>query len=510
MSNDHHQMVYRIRELDPDIIAPSFRKMNEKSQGGSKIAIIGKAGCHGKDTKILMYNGEFKNVQDIKIGDKIMGDDSTPRNVLELYQGEDDNMYKIKPVKGQEYIVNSDHTMSLKNNGKVVDISVKEFLQKDDIFQKNCLWFRTGVDFKENENEDDFYLFGISIRCGYVNFIPQKYLINSKKNRINLLAGILDRNTDPIFREENIVDQILFLSRSLGFFAIKEKTKDCYFKLIVQGEFSKLPLKNTAKYFKDQVDVLTSQFTLENIGKGEYYGFRLDGNHRYLLEDFSVTHNSGKSYCIASLLYEKSHVFPVALVMNGTEDSNHFYESIGFPSIFIHDKLDITKLEDFIKRQKVAKEYLPNPWSALVIDDCMDDTKLFNDPTIQYLFKNGRHSKMLFILGMQYALDVKPTIRVNIDGAFIFREPNMKIRKALWENYAGVIPDFNTFNSFMDQLTEDRTALYIHNTGTSNKLEDCVFFYKAKEIPKGFKFGSTDYWDFHETRYNPEHNATRL
>jgi len=209
---------------------------------------------------------------------------------------------------------------------------------------------------------------------------------------------------------------------------------------------------------------------------------------------------SGKSWVIGSVLYEKSHLFPVAMIMNGTEDSNHFYESIGFPTTFIHDKLDIERLEDFIKRQKAAKEHLQEPWAALVIDDCMDDPKAFNEQIIQYLYKMGRHSKMLFILGLQYALDVKPGIRVNIDGAFIFREPNIKIRKSIWENYAGVIPDFSTFCSFMDQLTEDRTALYIHNAGTSNKLEDCVFFYKAKEVPKGFKFGSDDYWDFHNER----------
>lgn len=521
MSNDN-QTVYRIRELDPDIIAPSNRKMNDKTQGGSKIAVIGKAGCHAKDTLILMYNGEYKKIQDIEVGDKLMGDDSTSRNVLELYQGDDDNMYKIKPVKGQEYVVNSDHVLSLKNDGKIVDISVNDFLKKSETFQKDCLWFKTSVEFKEQETILDPYMIGVYIRDGSLEKIPSQYLINSREKRFKLLTSIFSINN--VFMEDNeeLFNQVLFLVRSLGFLANKIKLKPStifkhekstgrnnWFSMEIEGYVTGISYENYISMTHTE-NFLTTEFTLENVGKGSYYGFRLDGNHRYLLEDFSVTHNSGKSFCIASLLYEKSHVFPVALIMNGTEDSNHFYESIGFPSTFIHDKMDVPKLEEFIKRQKAAKEHLPNPWAALVIDDCMDDTKLFNDPTIQYLFKNGRHAKMLFILGLQYALDVKPTIRVNIDGAFIFREPNMKIRRALWENYAGVIPDFNTFNNFMDQLTEDRTALYIHNTGTSNKLEDCVFFYKAKEVPKGFKFGSKDYWDFHEARYNPDHSRLRL
>ena len=31
------------------------------------------------------------------------------------------------------------------------------------------------------------------------------------------------------------------------------------------------------------------------IGKGKYNGFIIDGNHRFLLGDFTVTHNSGKA-----------------------------------------------------------------------------------------------------------------------------------------------------------------------------------------------------------------------
>ena len=68
-------------------------------------------------------------------------------------------------------------------------------------------------------------------------------------------------------------------------------------------------------------------------------------------------------------------------------------------------------------------------------------------------------------------MDVKPVIRTNVDGTFILREPSVKNRKSLWENYAGIIPDFSTFCTIMDQITDDYTALYIHNTTQSNKLK---------------------------------------
>lgn len=214
---------------------------------------------------------------------------------------------------------------------------------------------------------------------------------------------------------------------------------------------------------------------------------------------------TGKSTLISSIIYEKSHIFPVGMVMSGTEDSNHHYSASMFPSSFVYNSLEKDKIEDFIKRQKLAKEHLPNPWAVLVIDDLMDDPKLLTDKLFQNIYKMGRHYKMLFFLGLQYCLDIRPNIRVNVDGAFIFREANIKIRKSIWENFASIVGDFSTFCSIMDQITDDHTALYIHNAGSSNKIEDCVFWYKAKPVPKEFKLGCQEYWKFHEDRFDPNH-----
>lgn len=210
---------------------------------------------------------------------------------------------------------------------------------------------------------------------------------------------------------------------------------------------------------------------------------------------------TGKTTLITSLLYEKSNIFPAGMVISGTEDSNHHYGKL-FPPLFVHNKYDKQLIEDFIKRQKISKEHLSNPWNVLLLDDCTDDPKIFNDPLFQGIFKNGRHWKMLFILSLQYSLDIKPVIRTNIDGTFILRESNLKNRKVLWENYAGIIPDFKMFCDILDQLTDEYSALYVHNATTSNKLEDCVFYYKAKPIPSGFKFGCDDYWKFNDARFD--------
>lgn len=120
-----------IKELNLDLIQPNSETYMNPEQGGSKIVIIGKPGCFAPGTKVLMYNGEIKNVEDVKVGEQVMGDDSTPRNVLELCHNSDE-MYKIIPRKGKIITVNKKHILSLKyiennNTTKILDITVEEF-----------------------------------------------------------------------------------------------------------------------------------------------------------------------------------------------------------------------------------------------------------------------------------------------------------------------------------------------------------------------------------------------
>jgi GTPase SAR1 family protein len=216
---------------------------------------------------------------------------------------------------------------------------------------------------------------------------------------------------------------------------------------------------------------------------------------------------TGKSTLIKALLYSKKHIFPVGLAMSGSEDSNHAYREI-MPSSFVYNEYDEERIKSFIKRQKLAQEHLLNPWAVLILDDCTDDPRIFNTPIQQALYKKGRHWKMLYILSLQYALDVKPVIRTNVDGIFILREPLLKNRESLYKNYASIIPDFKTFCELMDQLTDDYTAIYIHGATQSNEWKDCVFYWKAPITPKDWKFGCDDYWAFHDERFDPNYVDT--
>lgn len=90
-------------------------KDDESKLRGKRAAniLIEEFGCHIKGTKVLMYDGEIKNVENIEKGELLMGDDNTPREVLELYNGTD-QLYKITLSNGDYHIINSIHPVYFK------------------------------------------------------------------------------------------------------------------------------------------------------------------------------------------------------------------------------------------------------------------------------------------------------------------------------------------------------------------------------------------------------------
>jgi hypothetical protein len=200
----------------------------------------------------------------------------------------------------------------------------------------------------------------------------------------------------------------------------------------------------------------------------------------------------GKPGCGKSVLIKA--IIPVGTAISESESTNYFYSKF-MPSLFINDKFSLSLITDVKTRQVYAKKYLTNSWSILVLDDCMADTKLFNDKIIVDLLKNSRHWNLFTIFANQYVLDFKPSIRQCIDGVFILREPLISTRKKIYDNFASIIPSFQLFNKLMDELTQDFTCIYINNQSSSNNWQDCVFYYKAPLLDE-LEFGCQEYKDF--------------
>lgn len=417
--SEEETITFNIKELDPDIIPPCTARANDPEYGGSKIVLIGRPGCFAEGTEVLMYDKSIKKVEDVELGDQVMGDDMTPRTVLHLCRG-NEGMVSIsifsEETKECEHtvIVNLGHYLVLYNTASKVtfEITVREFLT----LSEHCRQFYS-----------------------WIRHIP-----------VNLDTPIKDSR-------------------------------------IISNSYIRL----------------TKSFKIKSLSADNYYGFTLDGNHRFLLSDYSVVRNSGKSSCIASLLYAKKHIFPVGMVMSGTEATTGFFKKI-FPSTFVFNEYREDMLDSFVKRQKIAKEHLPNPWAILLVDDCVESRKVLASDIQMNLFKMGRHYKTWYLLSMQSPTDLPGAIKTSIDGVFIFREPLHTARKIIWENYASIIPK-EYFNQIMDQITNDHTALFILNNNTSNDWQDNVFWYKAPLAPSGWKFGTKEYKEYHNERYDEEY-----
>ncbi|EMB9411579.1 hypothetical protein U9V99_004258 [Salmonella enterica subsp. enterica serovar Montevideo] len=343
------------------------------------------------NTKIIMFDGSIKNVQDVVVGDLLMGPDSTPRRVLSLGRGRE-MMYEVTPVKGDSYTVNESHILSLRTttgtrnktwpDNTVFDIPLKDWLKLPEWLRgRNGLLkgWRTAVDFGRKEQDDVMlppYLLGLWLgdgttsegaitsgnnekeirdyleayaarngmkirkdgitwhisygntghkkqgftdalkRAGVLNnkHIPHNYKCGDRQQRAELLAGLLDSDGyycnggfDWISVKEVLADDICYLARSLGFAAYKSTTrKQCvntgawgdYWRVSLSGDFSWLPFVRgrhlnipPRKIAKNVLNVGIK--SIEPVGVDDYYGFTIDGDHRFLLGDFTVTHNTG-------------------------------------------------------------------------------------------------------------------------------------------------------------------------------------------------------------------------
>jgi hypothetical protein len=143
--------------------------------------------------------------------------------------------------------------------------------------------------------------------------VPDIYKINSREVRLQVLAGLIDSDGSLCSGTYNISttikqlrDDILYLSRSLGFAAYSreknttwtykgEKKNGKCFSIHISGNIDEIPVKierKKASLRKQIKDVLVTGITVSESGYDDYYGFTLDGNHRYLMGDFTVTHNT--------------------------------------------------------------------------------------------------------------------------------------------------------------------------------------------------------------------------
>lgn len=365
------------------------RQEIEQNLVGKDIVLITKAGrqCFGKGTEILMANGTIKKVEDIVVGDMVMGMDSKPRVVKELHSGID-NLYRVNQNKASSYVVNSEHILTLRNTIRskvkvknklyghkdILDINVEDYLGLSKYKRSVLRGFKEGFtggslslpippyilgiwlgdgtrkrpeitvnkqDMGIYESWKEYGLFlglDATIECvmegsfrscltSHINgkrnkftgllkkvigdnkHIPEEYLLSSRSQRLELLAGLIDTdgskhreslnystvNADLAFAVKRLCD-------GLGYHtSISKKHKTNGYKetdiyiLGISGYFDDLPLRAKRKIPQkrnDKTDYSASSLKIEPIGLGEFFGFEIEGDPHFQLADGTIVHNS--------------------------------------------------------------------------------------------------------------------------------------------------------------------------------------------------------------------------
>lgn len=177
----------------------SYKKRVEVEQSlkAKDIAVITKAGCFARGTKVIMADGTLKCVEDIKVGDYVMGRGSIPRRVVNLHRGYD-QMYMIRQSNAEDYIVNSQHTLVLQyaykrsefgfSKGDVLSITAEEFYRRTDNFKSHFRGFKEGYDNSDISLKINPYFLGLWIGDGdkyhpalYVNMERESVLAEQWK-----------------------------------------------------------------------------------------------------------------------------------------------------------------------------------------------------------------------------------------------------------------------------------------------------------------------------------------
>lgn len=374
------------------------------------INIFGNAGsgkCLGKGTKIIMYDGSIKAVEDVVPGDLLMGPDSTPREVLTTCRGYDD-LYLVKQNKGIDYVVNKDHILALKEDARKstkvvnkkrittslmskrhVEIPIHQYLEQTPCWKRKHKGYKVPIDFSPPTEECriDPYVLGVWLgdgcatipvfttldkeivealkefcrnnnlrlreypdgksfavrkpvrNSGYIpnpftqalrsydlignKHIPDRFRLGTREERLSLLAGLIDTdghtdnrkggNMEFFTTSLSMAEDVAFVGRSLGFYCrVSPKRQTCRcvcpggkgeylyenhesFRVNICGDTSIIPVKIQRKIPVQRLinkDPLITGITVEAIGEGDYYGFTIDGDGLFLLEDFTVTHNT--------------------------------------------------------------------------------------------------------------------------------------------------------------------------------------------------------------------------
>ena len=208
-------------------------------------------------------------------------------------------------------------------------------------------------------------------------------------------------------------------------------------------------------------DITISDFCVEDINSR-----RCSGNAPVVL--IIGSRGKGKS-TIARAIMRSMRTIPMGAVFSATEGSSPFY-SENVPHLFIYNSLDLNAMKKLVASQQKCEDRKD---VFLLIDDMMYDPQFFRNPVVKSIFLNGRHWGITLLLTTQYAIDVPPALRGNVDYVFMMRENNIQTCAKLYKNFGGSFPTVALFNQAFKACTQDFGSMVI------NFVNDSVHRYRV-------------------------------
>lgn len=177
--------------------------------------------CLAVGTRVMMHDGSLRNVEDISVGDHVMGPDSKPRTVKHTTRGFS-NMYRVRQSSADDYVVNEDHIISVKRvkssyHGKKLasggvspryphlgdthDMNIVEYMNASKKFRISFVGFKAGaIQFPAQSVSLDPYLMGLWLGDGD----SDNAIITNMESEIEAyLHGYADSNEMVVTKFDN-------------------------------------------------------------------------------------------------------------------------------------------------------------------------------------------------------------------------------------------------------------------------------------------------------------------
>ena len=230
--------------------------------------------------------------------------------------------------------MNSSEAVRGCRDGAVVDIAVRDYLKLPAFLQTRLRAFRASVEFNSRAVARCAYDVGLALVADQAERIPTGYRINDRQTRLLLLAGLLDACGElagsgvrlALGASATLRDDVLFLARSVGISArdsqarCAKKRKRQLSVLLSGRALADVPCRSLRVPMLCGESDVGETFSTALLRVGDYFGFTIDGNHRFVLGSLVVTHNTTTINAIARQLYGPTHYKSRMLELNASDE----------------------------------------------------------------------------------------------------------------------------------------------------------------------------------------------